>query len=62
MKRFWAYNALVVVAFLLLWVLIVVVETKIRQYWFLRFIFFGSLPLVFVSFFFASWCALRGRY
>ena len=61
MKRFCAYNGLVAVAFLLLWVLLVVVEVKIRLYWFLSYIFFGSLPLVFVGFFFASWRAFRDR-
>ena len=59
MKRFCVYNSLVAVAFLLLWVLLVLVEVKIQLYWFLSYIFFGSLPLVFVSFFFASWRGLR---
>ena len=61
MKRFCAYNGLVAVAFLFLWVLLVVVEVNIHLYWFLSFLFFGSLPLVFVAFFFASWRALRDK-
>src|SRR6266496_6429689 len=61
MKRFCAYNGLVAVAFLLLWVLLVVVEVRIHLYWFLSYLFFGSLPLVFVVFFFASLRALRDR-
>src|SRR2546425_7220857 len=59
MKRLCTYNGLVAVAFVLLWVLLVVVEVKIRFFWFLGYIFFGSLPFVFVSFFIASWRALR---
>src|SRR6266487_2417813 len=59
MKRFCTYNGLVALGFLLLWVLLVVVEVKIHLYWFLSYIFFGSLPLVFASFFFASWRAFR---
>ena len=59
MKRFIAYNALVAAAFLLLWSLIVVVEVRISNYPFLRYIFFGSLPLVFVSFFIAGLRAFR---
>ncbi len=59
MKRLCAYNSLVALAFVLLWALLVVVEVKIRLFWFLSYIFFGSLPLVFLSFFFASWRALR---
>src|SRR3989442_8219700 len=59
MKRLCTYNGLVAVAFVLLWVLLVVVEVKIRLFWFLGYIIFGSLPFVFVSFFIASWRALR---
>jgi hypothetical protein len=61
MKHFCAYNSFVAVAFLLVWVLLVVVEVKIRLYWFPSYFFFGSLPLVFIGFFFASWRALRDR-
>ena len=61
MKRFCAYNGLVAVVFLLLWVLLVVVEVKVRLYWFLGPLFFVSLPSVFVCFFFASWRAVRDR-
>jgi len=61
MKRFCAYHSLVAIAFLLLWVLLVIVEVKIHLYWFLGVIFFSSLPLVFVCFFVASWRALRDR-
>src|SRR5664280_2579907 len=59
MKRLCKYNSLVAVTFFLFWVLLVVVEVKIRLYWFLSYVFFGSLPLVFLAFFFASWRALR---
>ena len=59
MKRLCAYNSLVALAFVLLWALLVVVEVKVRLFWFLSYIFFGSLPMVFVSFFLASWRALR---
>jgi len=59
MKRFLAYNGLVAVVFLLLWVLLVIVEVKISLFWFLKYIYIGSLALVFVSFFAASWRALR---
>jgi len=59
MKRLCKYNGIVAFAFVLLWALLVVVEVKIRLFWFLSYIFFGSLPLVFVSFFLASWRALR---
>ena len=59
MKRLFKYNSLVAAAFLLLWVLLVVVEVKVRQYSFLSYLFFGSLPLVFSASFFASWRALR---
>ena len=61
MKRFCAYNGLVALAFVLLWILLVVLEVKIRLFGFLSYIFFGSLPLVFVSFFFASWRALKPK-
>ena len=61
MKRLWAYNGFVAIAFLLLWVLLVVVEVKICLFWFLSYIFFGSLPLVFVAFFFASWRELGSK-
>jgi hypothetical protein len=59
MKRFLAYNSLVVVTFLALWILLVVVEVKINLFSFLKFIYIGSLALVFVAFFVASWQALR---
>jgi hypothetical protein len=59
MKQFCKYNTLVAALFLLLWTLLVVVEVKIHPYPFLRFIYAGSLPLVFVGFYFASWRALR---
>ena len=58
-KRLCKYDGMVAIAFLLLWVLLVVIEVKVRLYWFLSYIFFGSLPLVFLSFLFASWRALR---
>ena len=61
MKRFFAYNGLVAAAFLFLWVLLVVVEVKIHLYWFLGCLFIGSLPLVFVAFFIASWRALLDK-
>jgi hypothetical protein len=61
MKRLFAYNSLVALAFVLLWALLVVVEVKIRLFWFLSYIFFGSLPLVLVSFFFASCLALEPK-
>jgi len=61
MKRLCAYNGLVALAFALLWVLLVGVEVKIRLFWFLSYIFFGSLPLVFLSFFVASWRALEAK-
>ncbi len=61
MKRFCTYNGLVAVAFLLLWVLLVVVEVKIRLFWFLGPLFFASLPLVFLCFFLASRRAFRGQ-
>src|SRR6266540_1694673 len=59
MKRFCAYNILVVVVFLLLWSLLVVFEVKVGLYAFLKYIFFLSLPLVFFGFFFACHRALR---
>ena len=59
MKRFLAYNSLVVVIFLALWILLVVVEVKINLFSFLKFIYMGSLASVFVAFFVASWRALR---
>ena len=61
MKRLCAYNGLVALAFVLLWVLLVVVEVKIRLFWLLSYIFVGSLPLAFVGFFFASWRALKPK-
>ena len=59
MKRFCISNGLVAVLFLLLWILLVAVGVKIHSYPFLKFIYAGSLPLVFVSFYLASWQALR---
>ena len=59
MKRFCAYNGLVAVVFLLLWSLLVVVEVKVALFSFLKYVFFTSLPLLFGSFFVASWRALR---
>jgi hypothetical protein len=59
MKRLIKFNSLVAIAFLVLWILLVVVEVEIRLYSFLSYIFFASLPLVFLAFFFASWRALR---
>jgi hypothetical protein len=59
MKGFCKSNSLVAALFLLLWILLVIVELKIHPYPFLRFIYAGSLPVVFVAFFLASWRALR---
>ena len=59
LKRFFAYNASVAVAFLLLWVVLVIVEVKINLFWFLKYIYMGSLLLVFLGLFVASWRALR---
>ena len=53
MRRFAAYNGMVAAAFLLLWVLLVVVEVKISLFWFLKYVYAASLPLVFVGFFLA---------
>jgi len=58
MKRFVAYNALVALAFLLLWMLLVFIEVRVGRFRFLTFIYIGSLALVFVSFFLASRSAL----
>lgn len=54
MKRFVAYNGLVALAFLLLWMLLVFIEVCIGRFRFLTFIYIGSLALVFVSFFLAG--------
>jgi hypothetical protein len=59
MKGFCKSNSLVAALFVLLWILLVVVEVKIHPYPFLKFIYAGSLPPVFVGFYFASWRALR---
>lgn len=59
MKGFCKSNSLVAALFLLLWFLLVVAEVKIHPYPFLKLIYAGSLPLVFVGFYFASWRALR---
>jgi len=59
MKDFCKFNSLVVALFLVLWILLVVVEVKIHAYPFLRVIYAGSLPLVFVGSYSASWRALR---
>ena len=60
MKRFFKYNSLVAVVFLLLWTLLVVLDVKTSSYGSLIYIFYGSLPLIFLAFFFATWRALRG--
>ena len=59
MKGFCKSNSLVAALFLLLWILLVVVELKIHPYPFFKIIYAGSLPVVFVAFFLASWRALR---
>ena len=60
MKRYCSYNGLVVVGFLLFWMLLVIIEVKIALFGFLRWIYVGSLLLVFLGFFGASLRALRG--
>jgi hypothetical protein len=55
MRRFLANVGLVAVAFLLLWTLLVVIEVKAHPYSFLKYIFFVSLPAVFICFFVAAW-------
>ena len=58
MKRYFAYNGLVVVAFLLLWIALVVIEVKASPFKFLKWTYAGSLPCVFICFFLASHRAL----
>src|SRR5947208_3518214 len=59
MKRFATFSGLAAIGFLLFWALIVVVEVKVQPFWFLKYMFFASLPLVFVSFFVTAWRAFR---
>src|SRR5437773_2340395 len=59
MKRFATFSGLVAAGFLLLWALIVVIEVKVQPFWFLKYMFFASLPLVFVSFFVVAWKTFR---
>ena len=61
MKRFFVYHAVLAAVFLLFWTLLVVVEVKVAPFGFLRWGFLASLPLVFVSFLFASLRALQSR-
>ena len=59
MKRLALYDGLIALAALLVWVAIVVVEVKVREFWFLRYIFWSSLVLLFIAFPVASLVALR---
>src|SRR5437867_13255314 len=61
MKRLLLYDGLIALAALLLWVAIVVVEVKLRELWFFRYIFWSSLLLLFVAFPTASFVALRDK-
>jgi hypothetical protein len=56
MKRYFAYNGVVALAFLLLWATLVIVEVKMGTVGFLKLIYVGSLPCVFIC------CFLAGRH
>ena len=61
MKRLLLYDGLIALVALLLWVAIVVVEVKVREFWFFRYLFWSSLLLLFIAFPTASFVALRDR-
>jgi hypothetical protein len=60
MKQYLKYNGLVAIFFLLFWALVALVDAKVGLYSLLGYILLpGSYPCVFVSFYVASWRALR---
>ena len=50
MKRFFLYNGITAIAFLAIWALLVLVEVKVKEFWFLKYVFWASLLLVVLSF------------
>jgi hypothetical protein len=61
MSRVLKYNGLVAIGFLILWILLAVIEVKIQPFWFLKYIFFASIPLIFLAFFLANWRGMDGQ-
>jgi hypothetical protein len=59
MKRLCAYNAIVAVAFLVIWTLLAMTVLRLRLLPLAGTLFFGSLPLVLPSSFLVAWRALR---
>ena len=53
------YHSMVALVFLCFWALIVVIEVKIKNFLFLKYLFLGSLPLVFAAFWLAGVRSLR---
>lgn len=45
MKRLALYDTVIALSVLLQWVLLVVVEVKVREFWFFRYVFWSTLPL-----------------
>jgi uncharacterized membrane protein len=52
---------LIALAALFLWVAIVLIEVKVREFWFLKYVFSSSLLLLFIAFPVASLVALKEK-
>ena len=61
MKRLALYDSLIALVALLIWIALVVVEITVKEFWFFRYIFWGSLLLLLIAFSIASLIALRDR-
>src|SRR5258708_40241383 len=61
MKRLLKYHGIIAAVALLLWVTIVVVEVKFKEFWFFKYVFWWSLIGIFVGFPVAARVAFRGR-
>jgi hypothetical protein len=61
MKRLLLYHGSIGFAAILTWIALVVVEVKVREFWFFKHLFWSSLLLLFIAFPTASFVALRDR-
>jgi hypothetical protein len=61
MKRLLKYDGIIAAAALLLWVTIVLVEVKFKEFWFFKYVCWCSLLAIFAAFPVAACLAFRGR-
>jgi hypothetical protein len=61
MRRLLLYDGFIALVAILIWVVIVVIEVKVSEVWFFKYVFWSSLLLLFFAFPIASLVAFKGK-